>query len=96
MPSKPKSQRLARVVASRHVFSGPVFSVVSQRVKEPDGVEVRRDVVRHHGSIVILAVDDSTRVPRVLAVDATRHWLLLADAGVLVLGKFATARVSSD
>ena len=73
MSSKPKSKRLARVISSRNVFSGPVFRVVSQRVEEPDGVRVRRDLVLHRGSIVILAVDDSGRTPRVLLERQYRH-----------------------
>lgn len=55
------------------VFRGPVFSVVSQQVQEPDGVRVRRDIVEHPGSIVILAVDDSGKVPRVLLERQYRH-----------------------
>jgi ADP-ribose pyrophosphatase len=74
MSSRKRSkQRLAQVISSKTVFRGPVFSVVSQQVKEPDGVRVRRDIVRHHGSIVILAVDDSTRPHRVLLERQYRH-----------------------
>lgn len=62
-----------RVTASRTVFQGPVFSVVSQQVSEPDGVHVRRDIVQHPGSIVILAVDDSGKSPRVLLERQYRH-----------------------
>jgi ADP-ribose pyrophosphatase len=47
--------------------------VVSQQVKEPDGVNVRRDIVQHPGSIVVLAVDDSSRPPRVLLERQYRH-----------------------
>ena len=75
MPSK--SERQARVISSRNVFSGPVFRVVSQQVEEPDGVRVRRDLVRHHGSIVILALDETdqgrARSPRVLLERQYRH-----------------------
>ncbi len=73
MSPKPKSRRLARVITSRNVYSGPVFRVVSQRVEEPDGVRVRRDLVRHYGSIVILALDDSARPPRILLERQYRH-----------------------
>jgi ADP-ribose pyrophosphatase len=68
MPSSPRKSRksLVRVVSSQTVFRGPVFSVVSDQVEEPGGVRARRDVVRHSGSIVVLAVDDSSRRPRVL------------------------------
>ncbi len=77
MPSSPKSSKqskLARVVSSKQVFSGPIFTVVSQQVEEPDGVHVRRDLVQHPGSIVILAVDDDNgKEPRVLLERQYRH-----------------------
>ena len=63
MPVRKKTS--AKVISSKTVYSGPVFTVVSDEVKEPSGVKARRDVVRHPGSIVILAVDDSPE-PRVL------------------------------
>jgi ADP-ribose diphosphatase len=73
MPSSRKS-KLARVVSSKKVFSGPIFTVVSQQVEEPDGVHVRRDVVQHPGSIVILAVDENGgKEPRVLLERQYRH-----------------------
>ena len=72
MPKLRKKQS-ARVVSSKVVFRGPVFSVVSQQVEEPDGVRVRRDLVQHPGSIVILAVDDSGKVPKVLLERQYRH-----------------------
>lgn len=44
--------------------------MVSDEVEEPGGVRVRRDVVRHPGSIVVLALDnadaDSGRTPLLL------------------------------
>src|SRR5215813_4013613 len=61
-----KSKPLVRVLSSKTSFRGPVFSVVTDEVEEPGKVRARRDVVRHSGSIVILAVDDSGRRPRVL------------------------------
>ncbi len=48
----------ARVLSSRISYRGPVFSVTTDEVEEPGGVRARRDVVRHSGSIVVLAVDD--------------------------------------
>lgn len=70
---KTRKKSAARVLSSKTVFSGPVFSVVSQQVQEPDGVQVRRDIVQHPGSIVILAVDDSGKTPRVLLERQYRH-----------------------
>ncbi|MFY9907288.1 MAG: NUDIX hydrolase [Terriglobales bacterium] len=49
---------LARVISSRVSYQGPVFSVTTDEVEEPGGVRARRDVIRHSGSIVVLAVDD--------------------------------------
>jgi len=56
---KASSLRSARVLSSREVYRGPVFWVTSDRVVEPGGIEVRRDIVRHPGSVVVLAVDDT-------------------------------------
>jgi ADP-ribose pyrophosphatase len=47
----------ARVLSSRVSYQGPVFSVTTDEVEEPGGVRARRDVVRHSGSVVVLAVD---------------------------------------
>src|SRR6202162_1715776 len=49
----------AQVLSSRISYQGPVFSVTTDEVEEPGGVRARRDVIRHSGSIVILAVDES-------------------------------------
>ena len=53
-PGKP-----AKVESSELAFDGPLFRVYSDEVMEPGGHKVRRDVIRHNGSVVILAVDDS-------------------------------------
>jgi len=66
---KPK----ARLVSSRVVYKGPVFSVTTDYVQEPGGVKARRDVIHHSGSVVVLAVDDSDSIPRVLLERQYRH-----------------------
>jgi ADP-ribose pyrophosphatase len=38
-------------------YEGPLFRIVRDHLIEPDGTESRRDVIRHNGSVVILAVD---------------------------------------
>src|SRR5271165_1046652 len=69
---KPASKRRSRtrnkfeLLSSKTVFVGRVFSVTSDRVKEPNGIVAQRDVVRHSGSVVILAVDGLGLEPRVL------------------------------
>ncbi|HEX4030123.1 MAG TPA: NUDIX hydrolase [Terracidiphilus sp.] len=49
----------ARVVSSRVVYTGPLFRVLHDKIVEPDGSRNERDVIRHNGSVVILAVDNS-------------------------------------
>ncbi len=49
----------ARVLSSRVSYRGPLFNVTTDQVEEPGGVRARRDVIRHAGSIVVLAVQDS-------------------------------------
>jgi ADP-ribose pyrophosphatase len=70
MPKKPAK---AKVLSSREAYRGPVFWVTTDQVREPSGVEVRRDIVRHAGSVVIMPVDDTHSEPRVLLVRQYRH-----------------------
>ncbi len=70
-----------RVVASHEVYSNPVFSVAEERAIAPDGFEIRRAVVHHRGSAVMLAVDEKGRVllVRQYRLPARRHlWELPA------------------
>lgn len=61
------------MLSSKVVFRGPVFYVTSDRVQEPGGVVARRDMIRHPGSVVILAADDSRRPLRVLLARQYRY-----------------------
>jgi ADP-ribose pyrophosphatase len=65
--------RKARVLSSREVFRGPLFRVTRDEVIEPSGIRATRDIVRHSGSVVILAVDESQKEPRVLLERQYRH-----------------------
>jgi ADP-ribose pyrophosphatase len=67
------ASRKERIISSRTVYQGPVFSVTTDDVQEPNGVRARRDVIHHSGSVVVLAVDDSTATPRVLLERQYRH-----------------------
>jgi ADP-ribose pyrophosphatase len=53
------SQQKARVLSSEVVYQGRLFRVTHDRIVEPTGLESERDIVRHNGSVVILAVDRS-------------------------------------
>jgi len=61
-----KSKTTAKVLSTKRSFQGKVFNVTTDRVLEPNGVTAVRDVVRHSGSVVILAVDEAGSEPRVL------------------------------
>ncbi len=69
------SAKTARVASKRTVYRGPVFYVTSERVREPHGIVVRRDVVRHPGSVVVMAVDQAEAgpEPRVLLARQYRY-----------------------
>lgn len=71
--STQSSQPKAKLFSSRTVYRGPVFWVTTDDVQEPGGVRVRRDVVHHSGSVVILAVDESRPRPCVLLERQYRH-----------------------
>src|SRR5579863_4677146 len=47
---------LARVFETKTVYEGSVFSVREDRIVEPGGIEVTRDIVVHSGSVVLLPV----------------------------------------
>jgi ADP-ribose pyrophosphatase len=49
----------SRLITSKLAYKGKVFSVFTDKVEEPGGNINTRDVIRHNGSIVILAVDES-------------------------------------
>jgi ADP-ribose pyrophosphatase len=58
-PSAPAKTKKARLVSSKLAYKGKVFSVFTDTVIEPTGVKNVRDVIRHNGSVVILAIDES-------------------------------------
>lgn len=49
----------AKLLSSKLAYKGNIFSVYTDHVLEPGGICGYRDIVRHNGSVVILAVDDS-------------------------------------
>ena len=70
---RPARRSKVRLVSSRTVYRGPVFWVTTDHVIEPSGIKVRRDLIHHSGSIVVLAVEDTGKVPRVLLERQYRH-----------------------
>lgn len=55
----PESTQKAKVLSSKVVYQGPLFRVLHDKIIEPDGSHNERDIIRHNGSVVILAIDKS-------------------------------------
>jgi len=55
----PVVEQKAQLLSSEVVFQGPLFRVLHDKLIEPDGTASERDVIRHNGSVVILAIDSS-------------------------------------
>jgi ADP-ribose pyrophosphatase len=72
VPPKPTTKGV-KVLSSKITYKAPVFYVTSEQVVEPSGKKVRRDLIRHPGSIVIMAVDDTNAEPRVLLARQYRY-----------------------
>lgn len=49
----------AKLLSSDVVYQGPLFRVTKDHIVEPGGKESTRDLVRHNGSVIILAIDNS-------------------------------------
>lgn len=50
------TNRRARVLQTKIIYKGNVFSVRQDRIVEPGGVRVTRDIVVHRGSVVLLPI----------------------------------------
>jgi ADP-ribose pyrophosphatase len=92
-PSKTRSKHPeVEVISSKLSYEGPLFRVYTDEILEK-GRRVMRDVVRHNGSIVILAIDDSKskRDPLIVMEVQYRHaakeYLLEVPAGKLEEGE---------
>ncbi len=64
------NRTLAKVLESRTLYQGKVFGVRRDRVIEPGGLQVIRDVVNHPGSVVLLPIFPDGRI---LMVRQYRH-----------------------
>jgi ADP-ribose pyrophosphatase len=49
----------SRLISSKLAYKGRVFDVHADMVEESSGLIHQRDVIRHSGSVVILAIDES-------------------------------------
>jgi len=82
------NDRHARVEDSKQIYSGRIFDVNVDRVAYPDGRRVTMEVVRHPGSVVLLAVPSRDQIILVrqyrYAID---RWLWELPAGTVDRGE---------
>jgi ADP-ribose pyrophosphatase len=89
------------VVSSTLSYEGPLFRVYTDKIIE-NGRELIRDVIRHNGSVVILAVDDAKnkRDPMIVMERQYRHAakevLLEVPAGKMEEGEDALAAAKRE
>jgi len=102
-PRSPKLRSKAKLVSSTLSYRGKVFSVYTDTVIEPGYDHPNtRDVIRHSGSIVILAVDDSgnTDDPDIILIRQYRHaagqFLLELPAGRIEVGEAPLAAAKRE
>ena len=95
--SKTPAQQSERLLSSKVVYQGSLFRVLHDKLIEPGGKESERDIIRHNGSVVILAVDKSKnkRDPWIVMERQYRHaaqqFLWELPAGKLDAGEDALA-----
>lgn len=100
--SRKKSSTKARVISSKLAYKGKVFSVFTDKVEEPGGAINTRDVIRHNGSIVILAIDESKNPqdPEIILERQYRHaagrFLLELPAGRIEPGEAPLAAAKRE
>ena len=51
-----------KIVSSVEKYKNSLFSVTEDHAVDPSGFEIKRGIVRHRGSAVMMAVDDRKRI----------------------------------
>jgi len=96
-PKASASVEIAELISSKVVYQGPLFRVLHDKLIEPGGRSSERDVIRHNGSVVILAIDSSKskKNPWIVVERQYRHaaqqFLWELPAGKLDAGEDALA-----
>ena len=72
-PKPAAAQQTAELLSSEVVFQCPLFRVLHDKLVEPGGRHSERDIIRHNGSVVILAVDSSKNNPWIVVERQYRH-----------------------
>lgn len=61
---------MIKTLASKTIFTGSVLTLVQDRVQLPSGQKTTREVIKHPGAVVILALTDENKL---LLVDQYRY-----------------------
>lgn len=51
-----------KLISSKKLLKTPIFSVTQDKAIDPDGFEIKRAIVQHGGSAVMMPVDDGDRI----------------------------------
>jgi ADP-ribose pyrophosphatase len=51
-----------KLISSEEICRTPIFWVTMDRAMDPDGFEIHRAIVQHHGSAVMMPVDEKGRI----------------------------------
>ena len=55
-------RRDMKIISSREILKNRIFTIAEEHAVDPDGFEIKRSIVRHPGSAVMMAVDEKDRV----------------------------------
>lgn len=53
---------MLKLISSEEILQTPIFRVTYDHALDPDGFEIRRAIVQHPGSAVMMAVDEKGRI----------------------------------
>ena len=51
-----------KLISSEKLLETPIFSVTQDQAVDPDGFEIKRAIVQHGGSAVMMPIDDRNRI----------------------------------
>jgi 8-oxo-dGTP pyrophosphatase MutT (NUDIX family) len=57
--NRPKLNEAETLISSEVVYQGSLFRVLHDKLIEPGGKRSERDIIRHNGSVVVLAIDNT-------------------------------------
>src|SRR6516164_1990553 len=51
-----------KIISSKEILRNKLFTITDEIAHDPDGFEIHRNIVRHPGSTVMLAIDATERI----------------------------------